>query len=227
MNPIQKVKEWWHGKSTPYEYTNNSPIIGVHNERHWLPRLISKIFYPIFSDIKWTAMFIVTVLCAVFAFPTFYQFIKTKPTTEPEFSNKDTKDHQAIENRPPQPENQLNQQTAKNQDMPSIPEIVTRNEEERYVLPGTTTNFFQSEVRVTVVENFAPQGGTFRAKAKLAGDEGIKNIKGEVGDVFEFGRFKEYKVSISELNGNYAVFNIKRRELTNEEIAKKAYPDMK
>ena len=56
--------------------------MGVHYQRHWIPSFISKFFYLIISDIKWTAMFIVTVLCAVFAFPTFYQFIKDKPTAE-------------------------------------------------------------------------------------------------------------------------------------------------
>lgn len=134
---------------------------------------------------------------------------------------------QAIEDKTPQTEISNTQVTVKKQDLPPVPEIITPNEEERVVLPATTTKFFQGDIRVVVAANSVTPSGAFRTRGKLAGESGIKNIEGEVGDVFEFGRFREYKVSISELNGNYAVFNIKRRKLSSDETMKKAYPDLK
>lgn len=107
---------------------------------------------------------------------------------------------------------------------PSIPEIVTKNEEERPILPGTTTSFFQGDIRVTVVRISEASNKSLKVDAKLAGDTGIKRISGEVGDKFKVGQFNEYTVSVAELYGSYTVFNIKKRELTTKEITEKTYP---
>jgi len=109
----------------------------------------------------------------------------------------------------------------------AIPAIVTPNEEERIVLPETTTSFFQGDIRVTVVSVSQGTKGASRLVAKLAGNQGIKRITGEVGDRFVFGKFNEYKVSVADLNTNYCTFNIKRRELTSDERLKEYYSDKK
>lgn len=111
--------------------------------------------------------------------------------------------------------------------IPAIPAIVTPNEEERIVLPETTTSFFQGDIRVTVVNVSRGTKGATRLIAKVAGNQGIKRITGEVGDRFVFGRFNEYKISVAELNTNYCTFNIKRRELTPDERLMEYYSSTK
>lgn len=111
--------------------------------------------------------------------------------------------------------------------IPAIPAIATPNEEERIVVPETTTSFFEGDIRVTVVHISQGPKEIFTLLAKLAGEQGIKRITGEVGDQFVFGRFNEYKISIAELNRNYSTFNIKRRELTADEQHRKYYSDTK
>lgn len=41
MNLFEKISEWWHGKYAPYEFTEESPIVGVHHDRHSTARLVS------------------------------------------------------------------------------------------------------------------------------------------------------------------------------------------
>ncbi len=63
MNLFEKISQWWHGKSTPYE---SQDFGGLHYERHWTARLISWLLER--NPIKTIGVFIVGVAAIVSAY---------------------------------------------------------------------------------------------------------------------------------------------------------------
>jgi hypothetical protein len=105
---LEKIKTWYQGKE--------SELIAVEREKHvdiyarYEKSTSARIVFGIVNfwrrHWQWTIMFIVTVIGCVFAFPTFYQFIKQTPVTETRSpqnnnSNKSLENNQPIHNQAP------------------------------------------------------------------------------------------------------------------------------
>jgi len=73
MNLFDKISEWWHGKSTPHEYTEDSPIIGIHHERHWTARFISWLLrWKVLATIGAAVVGIAGIISAYYAVRTYH-----------------------------------------------------------------------------------------------------------------------------------------------------------